>query len=404
MVYHNKYADTRGWIRTSVAYAVKFSQEGSISLVQKSLAESLGVSRETGSFTVYREHPTGLEYLRENQKLWSEGLYVELGAYDHHVFLDFRQVQDNEWGQYAQLCAYLDGRGVPDIEAAAKELLLRPVHQPFRELVNAGMFRWVIEARQDPETWPEIQEQTTEKVTHLLEEVARFSQSSADISRLAQSQMRKLQALLELESEAPAASSGPAGVEPQAENIAAQESDLEMNEWGVLLGWLFTHQLGEVASEQESESISRAWIDEWLLGKMLETMLRDLGIDPQKAWEGVGLVKLLTTHHNWHGDGQAGEDTTIREKLRSWLGDPDVQAYLQLNRYQGILWFNREAFERMVRALLNVAAIEIHAAPDMTGAQRRDRLASCRAAIEQLEAAASQSGYQVERLITLVGD
>ena len=44
--------------------------------------------------------------------------------------MDFRIVNDNEHGQYAQLNAYLNGRGVPSIHNSIKELILSPILQP----------------------------------------------------------------------------------------------------------------------------------------------------------------------------------------------------------------------------------------------------------------------------------
>ncbi len=43
--------------------------------------------------------------------------------------------------------AYLNGRGVPNMDDAMKEIFLQPIHQAYRELVNAGYFRWIISNR-----------------------------------------------------------------------------------------------------------------------------------------------------------------------------------------------------------------------------------------------------------------
>ncbi len=45
---------------------------------------------------IFRDQVTGLEYIRNNQEMCDQGLYVELDAYTYHVFLDFRQVRDND--------------------------------------------------------------------------------------------------------------------------------------------------------------------------------------------------------------------------------------------------------------------------------------------------------------------
>src|SRR5262249_15185984 len=87
------------------------------------------------------------EYLRSGAEIYEKGLYVELGAYQHHVFLDFREVRDNRERHYAQLLAYLDGRGVPSVEQALRLIYLQPVRHAFEELVNAEDLRGLTESR-----------------------------------------------------------------------------------------------------------------------------------------------------------------------------------------------------------------------------------------------------------------
>ena len=54
---------------------------------------------DADAFTIFRDHVTGLEYIRNSKECFEKGLYVELGAYKYHVFLDFRDVRDGEWHQ-----------------------------------------------------------------------------------------------------------------------------------------------------------------------------------------------------------------------------------------------------------------------------------------------------------------
>ena len=41
------------------------------------------------------------------------------------------------------------------------------------------------------------------------------------------------------------------------------------------------------------------------------------------------------------------------------LRDPDVQSWLQVNRYREVLWFNKESFDELVTWLLIMAMIDI---------------------------------------------
>ena len=113
ILYHNRYAEARGWVRTSTAYL----DRGSGELRQKSLAEGLDLPFE--GLAIFRDYVTGLEYIRSCEELWTKGMYVELRAYQSHVFLDWRFVDDGRWLEILQR---LDGAGVPSMQAVWDEL------------------------------------------------------------------------------------------------------------------------------------------------------------------------------------------------------------------------------------------------------------------------------------------
>ncbi|HQU36415.1 MAG TPA: hypothetical protein PLR65_07505, partial [Anaerolineales bacterium] len=113
VLYHNRFADTKGWIKTSAAYLDKSTGD----LRQKSLAEALGLPFE--GYVIFKDYVTRLEYIRSCEELWSKGLYVELHAYQHHVFMDFQFVESGEW---KVICDALNGAGVESISAKWEEM------------------------------------------------------------------------------------------------------------------------------------------------------------------------------------------------------------------------------------------------------------------------------------------
>ena len=113
VLYHNRFADTSGWIKTSAAYLDK----GTGDLRQKSLAEGLGLPFE--GYAIFKDYVTHLEYIRSCEELWQKGLYLELHAYQHHVFMDWRFVDDEQW---QAVCESLSGVGVESMQAKRDEL------------------------------------------------------------------------------------------------------------------------------------------------------------------------------------------------------------------------------------------------------------------------------------------
>jgi glycosidase len=120
VVYHNKYADTRGWIKTSAAYMDKSRD----SLAQRVLAE--GLELPLMGFAVFRDYVSGLEYIRSCSELVEKGLFVLLGSYQCHVFLDWRFVNGDDW---RSLYESLNGTGVPSIQANYDELFAVKVEE-----------------------------------------------------------------------------------------------------------------------------------------------------------------------------------------------------------------------------------------------------------------------------------
>ncbi len=403
VVYHNKYATAQGWIRTSAAYSVKTEGDGERVLVQKSLGEGLGLHNQDDYFCIFRDHVNGLEYIRSNRELHEKGLYVELDAYKRHVFLDFRQVQDNVWHHYAHLAAYLDGRGVPSIDQALKETFLRPIHQAFMELVNAAMFRRLMDARlTDPAERLDaaLLQEVEQKTLHLLQEIGQFTAATADHAALALEMQRELEALLQLpllESRAPWSKSKE--YKAIAEYLSA-DLNADWFTWGCLLGWWSVHSLGKIVGEAGFEGQSRSWIDEWLLGKVLAGALQDLGLDESKAWQAVGVIKLLTSHQRWFAAEAPDGRARAYPILETLLKDDDVQQFLQINRYQDVLWFNNEAFEQLLWWLLLVAVI--HTAAFRPAAEVGEEALASYEVVQQLRQAEEESGYQVEELLRLV--
>ncbi len=406
VIYHNRYANAKGWIRSSAAYSEK-KADGDRMLVQKNLGEGLGINDDSNTFTIFRDQNNGLEYIRNNRELYEKGLYVELEAYKYHVFLDFRQVQDNEWHQYAQLTTYLDGRGVPDIEDTLKEILLQPIHHPFNELVNAGFLRWIISNRQpvtgdggQPENLQPVLDETEDKVLQLLGAIKRLTGQSVDEKVIANEICLKLAATMRfptLTERYPLPRSRKYKKVAEYLHIDSehhspwQEGDALV--WGTILGWLFTHALGKVVSSEDYAEISRSWIDEWLLGKILTAALGDLGLDEGTAWWVVRLIKLLTAHH---GALQvACKSGKAFPMLQGLLADNDVQHFLGVNRYQDVLWFNKEACDELLWWLLCVAVVEVSASSDESDIP--SVIIACHEIIEQLHATMEASGFQVTR-------
>jgi len=394
----------------------------------------LGLTKALDSYLIFKDQASGLEFIRNCQELHNQGLYIELNAYQYHVFLNMRVVQDDEWHQYAQLASYLEGRGVPSIDEALKEIFLQPIHSAYRELVNKGYFEWLYSHR-SPVTGitDEITEETVEsadvtletiltetreKLVELLTEARVFAQGDGDPAVLTDSICHELATALTLP-----AFEQHSSIFATAELTGAWDylqaspgGKLSLSEagydiWGSLFSWIFTHRLGclmesETSSLQDCFRISRTWIDEWLLGKVIARALQDTGLDEGAAWRAVDVVRLLTEHASWFNI-ESNEALTALSVLQSLLKDSHAQSFIKSNRYQGILWYNREAFDEMLWWLFAICLVQVSAgiqdkAEPETVKRAQQELGAAYLLIQKLASAQEISEYKVEKLLAAV--
>jgi glycosidase len=417
VVYHNRFATAKGWIKTSVGYATKDGDDRGI--VQQSLREGLGLHNDENYFCLFRDHVTGLQFLRNSKELYEHGLYVELDAYRCHVFLNFREVRDTEWNQYGRLAVYLNGRGVPSIEEAARELVLRPILEPFKQLVHPDLFQRLLDARvrapaiTAQATLPHIAEhapvpeldaaeldEVEQKLLALLQGIKQFTGSSADEAKLARETRQELAALLQL------AVLDRRFPYPDAPDYQAASSELRMHQdddgafWGPLLGWLLTHGLGKLAADVDAKHHSRSWIDDWRLDNSIASTFQQLGLDGAPAWRATQGIKLLLDITG-SVDGADNPGQQAYHLLETVLKQPEGQHFLQINRSEGVLYFNKEAFAELLWWLLALAAITSSTDPTRLPAEVAVELGQRYALVQHLRQAEAQSGYQVEPLLVV---
>ena len=458
VIYHNKYASVRGWVRSSVAFAVKTgsgdsskaSAQGARGLVQRSLGEGLGLRAGADMFCIFRDQVTGMEYIRASNELIEQGLYADLGAYKCQVFLDLRQVRDDPLHQYAQLTGFLAGRGVPSIDEALKELFLQPIHYPFKDLVNADLFGRLLDAVANDDRRPTTDDRrpTTDDGDELQELAALEEQPDEDLlddaqlagattdtggqpvvggrrsvvdkALLDEVEQKMLRLLREIKQFTESVGAeGPIAREVRDElevilqlpvldrnftedhaAIAEVQAGLTANpgSWGCLFGWAFIHALAKITGGADFAEQSRSWMDEWLLGRIVAGTLRELGDDEQQAALSVMVIKRMTSHQSWFETPELEHAYQLVEAL---LSDTEVQQLLRVNRYQDILWFDKHAFERLLWWMLAVAVVSISAGARTAATTAAGTIDEAYRTITQLRAAAEAAGYQVEKLLAI---
>ncbi|MCC7107175.1 MAG: alpha-amylase, partial [Chloroflexi bacterium] len=442
VLYHNAYGQANGWVRTSAAFARKTGRGDEKELVQRSLAEALGLGEGPDRFSIFTDSLTGLEYIRANHQLREQGLYVELTAYKCHVFTSFREVVDTAGHQYTELAALLDGRGVPSIDEALREVLSQPVQRPFVELVSAASLRRLIAARAgaDSELDEQLMLDVEGRVRTLVEAARGHVGGECPAEPVVSEIMSRLRALLVLSGSDGTTPDGSRTQPPTATAAAAAAEFLgdDPGRWAALLAWLFTSALGAVSSDRDVADRSRSWYDEWLFSRPLTRSASGLGLDDAEAGRVAVLTRLLISNERCLASVSPSDARRAVEQL---LRDRDAVQYLAVNRYRDVLWFSKERFEELLGGMLTTAvistlvdggpapsmpavAVTAHVSPSpaasrqapvtaesavtpseapepagATSAAGTPRLAELLGVYQALRHAADEAGYQVDKLL-----
>lgn len=405
VVFNNRYASTRGWVRISSAYAEK-TFDGGKRLRQRTLGESFALSREASMFAACRDAVSGMEFLYRSRDIAERGLSLELHAYQCQVFLEWRDLREDDAHPWGLLCDQLAGRGVSSLEDALFVLRLRPIHDSLRALTAAdlaGQLAGVSCMNEGPARSREMKaalQQLESRAAALLEATQRYLAGTAArdagvtpppdwrpharVSR--QSFLDRVNAALALPSV-----SRKAGVRWPAEAKAVLPLDKPGAEsaavWSAVLGWCAVESLGCLLDPGHREMVAARLFDalrlrEPLAQSVAEAALQGMEQDGEEKWRVAARLRASFAH------------SSRSSAPYSWVHDPDVAWVMGAHQYEGITYVLREQFERLLgwmafRGMLDACVAE---PPDA------EKISLVADEIQARASAMDKAGYRVEAL------
>jgi glycosidase len=389
VVYHNKFAETAGWIKTSVSFLIKNSEGDS--LVQNNLGQGLKLTPNENYYTIFRQHTTGLEYIRNSKELFEKGLYLELKAYKKNVFLDFREVEDDDRRIYSQLAAMLRGKGVPGIDDTLRRHFLNPLLGPFKELVNFDLFQHLKAAAadtqsNDEQTTADLLEKIKKKLRVFLQAVQESTKGSSESgpSQIAHHFCRKLEGFVTL----------------QKRNIDVQEVLRYITQvvHEVDFAWFFIHQPGKVMRDANAEQVWQ-FLEDWRLVEEIANLLTAVGSSPGKVSQWLKLIKLMIRWQEWWNWDEKDNGS---QWVDTFFHDPDVMKVLKVNRHNDILWFHKESGEELISRLFFMAIFGLSSSIWDADHEIENYLVTYLHLVQRMHIALDRSGYRLETFINIL--
>jgi hypothetical protein len=352
VVYHNRYAETRGSIRTSCAYTEKAGDGRR--LVQQTLGDALGLSRDAATFVVFRDAITGLEHLQPSRTVAEEGLRLELAAYSCRVFLDWRELVADPERPWNRLAKRLGDRGVPSVEEAMLMLVLEPVHAALRAVLDPTLVAGLAAGTASSASAGERVRAFLEAVVELgrCRTVVTIGDFRGDVATAVQAFRTQLDAALKI-----------GGLEarfaaPWPSDVRALLAPDEPAAVGALLAWSALEALGRARDPANAAECAVRLFDSLRLRAVVADEAGQLGLDGEERWRAAARVRVA-----------------LARASRDWLSDPDAAWLAGVHEYQGVRYLVKEPFERLVwwrtlPALLRLAAEPSPPAPGVRALER----------------------------------
>ncbi len=390
VVYHNRYGSTSGWIKTSVPYLVKGSENAHLETSE--LADALQLGGDSNTFVTFRDYIEKLEYIRSVQDIREHGMFFALDAYKHHVFMDFRLVSGRE---YEELNAHLNGRGVSNLDVARREIVLGPVLQPLGQVINPTNLNNLIELaqeREDPASLESLLRVNLDLIRQAGYAMQRQGLALGGDMEAASKQLEKcLRQILDLENLDKKIGLSGKKIAPLLSK-ALQEIDPRAK--FVLLIWNFLSNLAGPANEAENTQNARRFLDEEPTSQLVTETLKGLGFGDYEAYKACQAIKWMLINTNWLTE----KDLTPSKLLEQWLQDEQFKEYLELNEYNQVYWFNKEKFESMLWYMHIATILRYASDPSISSVEQVEAILRAEPIFDALQKAFAQSEFRLDQL------
>jgi hypothetical protein len=457
-LYNNVYAEASGWICQS---AVAIPQKNG-SFRRDSLYQALGLHDTSAWFAFFREQRQNLWYIRSSKEIAERGLFVSLKGYEAQVFVDIHEAEDDKRGRFARLHAELNGRGVRDVSAAIQDIYLGELYYRFAELFSRNHLDRLFGALKGVAPWgkpaaskpvakdgaiADVADSLKDAVLNFVNIAEKFLDGTRYDPFVTGSSHEKIPGeqlwqefaayLGRLKTVA-----GHGAAVPHKNDTPAirflHSLGKELNARPALTVFAYAYGalsllrgvIGDGASGPEAKALA----DHWTLDRKLREFFGAYDVSGDEAGCVLEIIKAVlartspapaakTATADTTPPAAAIHELSPAEKLiLDNYHAEDFRKLLGVNIFEGVIWFNKEAFEKVLFYAPLFAALEsdaaLIAAPERasrppkppaakTGAALTadwlDRIAGIAELVEAFAAAEAKSGYQFDGLLRALG-
>jgi glycosidase len=399
ILYNNSYYEAAGWINSG---CVDIPQKDGESRRQDGVAQALLLHDDTHYFTLLREMRRGQWFIRSSKDLFERGLFVHLSGYEAQVYLDIYEVEDGDFSTWARLHSKLNGAGMRDPKEALEDMLLDEIFGPFCDLFRVERIEDARKVFSGESEAPDAE--TVRALERFLASAKEFRKDAANDPFAGDKQINAAVDVKTVVKDWEKTLSSYAASFKAAAALAGENSfagglrsglvnGLQLNAfvYGYSVLGLCSSIVGKNANGAETVTL----FEFWHFDRKMRECFEALGIDGAAAYRFIEIAKAFTrrlvygntgTKAVWSKSGV----TTALSILQNIRNSEDFRRLLGVNEWEGVDWFNKEAFEE---ALFYTAVI----------AAAYTDIDTISAFVTKLSEAELKSAYKLPELIKALG-
>ena len=392
VVYHNKYAETSGWIHTSAPYLVRQGSDGH--LETQNLTDALGLSGNYTDLVLFRDQSSGLYYFRRLQEMRERGLFVSLRSYACQVFMNFKIVSGS---YYEQLYERLNGRGVADLDRAMDSLIHEQILDPLNKALSFANLMELTEASPESQSRQALIERNLgwlDQADSAARSVVGYPSQDRALAR--KTWVKQLNVLTSLEKSIQKLGLAATKTGSDLSQTLLAEVEKDPRKRFLLLVWNFLGNLAGSANEPGIDEINRQIADRGPISELITARLKEFGFSDYEAYRNSQAVRWLLDEVP-----DITEDSSPSEFLDTLLADPLINDYLEINSYNEVRWFNKEKFTDLLWFQRAARFVRL-ATADLDSDEVFEAILSQERLLKAIETAMESSAYQLDKLIELL--
>lgn len=360
VLYNNKYSVSSGKINHSSPKLVSRPGNGQKELKKITLSEALRLKSEKNSYYVFREHRSGLQYIKSGIELSEHGFNTELSNFEYKVFLDFIEIAD-KGGECGKLSAKLKGKGILNISYALEEIQYEDFHLAFEDLFDReslyGFIKYSIEL-ENPERALNLLF-LDQKLFKLLSELEKHYTVNAEVNKLITlfendlSIIKSINELITLRTEK----------KKQyyfqiKQSLVYSQHHNYIEHTAVFLLWYLINELSAVSSKGVSP---RQFIDDTYLYNSIRGVLRKFGKGESAVEKDLNLILVLTENFNQFllVCESENKNKSFNKFIIDLFSNPLAKTYLNVNKYKDDIFFGKECFDELIDWLFSITTFEL---------------------------------------------